>query len=153
MWGYAVSVFVSFLFLEAQREARPALLQFDFFYKFLYETDLILHSKGWAIGGKLGFSPLPRFPQICKQLSLFSFLCFKPYIIYIFWVLVKNPRSSSCWPPLFPPHHSQPHCVFWAGISDLRWNFRNLAVHMAEMDAKTTSHTQTFIFSLSLFFK
>lgn len=61
-----------------------------FFYKFLYETDLILHSKGWAIGGKLGFSPLPRFPQICNQLSLFSFLCFKPYIIYIYFEFLSR---------------------------------------------------------------
>ena len=45
------------------------------FLKLLCKTDLILHSKGWAVGGKLGFwatglpqtCPLSYFPSICPS--------------------------------------------------------------------------------------
>ena len=53
--------------------------------------------------------------------------------------LAKDPRNSShWWPPLVLSLHSQPHCAFQAGISDMRWDFSNLAVQMPETDAKNT---------------
>lgn len=63
--------------------------------------------------------------------------------------LDKDCRNSSHqWPHFVPSLHRQFRCIFWAGISGMRWDFSDRTVQMPESDAKTTSCPETPILSL-----